>query len=221
MADGSNFARLNAASPNTWSEERTERARHLWVERGWSATQVAKDLGGLTRSAVIGKASRMGWKRDAAAVLPPAFVWNDALDARLREAVAAGDTDARIAMDLGAPIRSVSHRRDRLGLAKRPIRRKPTLVFNRHPNADATHGVERTPTPPTPEPAHGSRTLLTVDFWNECKWPMSGSGFEMTVCGCKSIPDRPYCAAHEAKSRSPIQPKAKTKDLERSLRRYA
>lgn len=42
-----------------WSEERTALLRKLWAE-GLSASQIAKQLGGTTRNAVIGKVHRLG-----------------------------------------------------------------------------------------------------------------------------------------------------------------
>lgn len=42
-----------------WSEERVERLIELW-NSGLSASQVAKRLGGVTRSAIIGKLYRLG-----------------------------------------------------------------------------------------------------------------------------------------------------------------
>lgn len=50
----------------SWTDERVERARTLWLE-GWSAAQIAADLkGGLTRNAVIGKLTRLGLNRHGA-----------------------------------------------------------------------------------------------------------------------------------------------------------
>lgn len=49
---------------NRWPADLLERARKLWLDDGLSAGQVAKALGGgLSRSAIIGKARRCGWTR--------------------------------------------------------------------------------------------------------------------------------------------------------------
>src|SRR4051812_18497978 len=42
-----------------WNEERTATLRKLWLE-GMSASQVARQLGGVSRSAGIGKVLRLG-----------------------------------------------------------------------------------------------------------------------------------------------------------------
>lgn len=223
MADGSNFARgpyqrrfrsppepgarLRAEQRNpkfNWTDERVERLKKLWAD-GRSASFAAKELGGdqLTRSAVLGKIHRLGLPPRAADV--KVMNWTQANRAKAQ-------TQAK--RQPGTPnVRKTTFN-------THPADRKPTLVFNTHPGADATHGIERAPTIPQPEPTAGLRTTLTVAFRGECKWPMSGEGAEMTLCGCRAVPERPYCLAHEAKSRNPVQPKAKDKDLIRALRRY-
>ncbi len=42
-----------------WTDERVETLRKLWLD-GLSASQIAKQLGGVTRNAVIGKVHRLG-----------------------------------------------------------------------------------------------------------------------------------------------------------------
>ena len=42
-----------------WTDERVEMLKRLWLE-GLSASQIAKQLGGVTRNAVIGKVHRLG-----------------------------------------------------------------------------------------------------------------------------------------------------------------
>ncbi|MAI90155.1 GcrA family cell cycle regulator [Ponticaulis sp.] len=43
----------------SWTEERVEQLKKLWTE-GHSASQIANQLGGVTRNAVIGKVHRLG-----------------------------------------------------------------------------------------------------------------------------------------------------------------
>ena len=43
----------------SWTDERVELLKKLWGE-GQSANQIAKELGGVTRNAVIGKVHRLG-----------------------------------------------------------------------------------------------------------------------------------------------------------------
>ena len=43
----------------SWTDERVETLKSMWTE-GKSASQIAKELGGVTRNAVIGKVHRLG-----------------------------------------------------------------------------------------------------------------------------------------------------------------
>src|SRR3989442_2793761 len=43
----------------TWTDERVETLKKLWAD-GLSASQIAAELGGITRNAVIGKVHRLG-----------------------------------------------------------------------------------------------------------------------------------------------------------------
>lgn len=49
----------------SWTDERVELLKKMWGE-GQSASQIAKELGGVTRNAVIGKVHRLGLSNRAA-----------------------------------------------------------------------------------------------------------------------------------------------------------
>ena len=56
----------------SWTDERVELLKKMWAE-GQSASQIAKELGGVTRNAVIGKVHRLGLSnRSSAAPAKPA-----------------------------------------------------------------------------------------------------------------------------------------------------
>ena len=52
-----------------WTEDRVETLKKLWAD-GLSASQIAKQLGGVTRNAVIGKVHRLGLSGRAAPSRP-------------------------------------------------------------------------------------------------------------------------------------------------------
>jgi GcrA cell cycle regulator len=55
----------------SWTDERVELLKKLWSE-GLSASQIAGELGGVTRNAVIGKVHRLGLSGRAKAPQPQA-----------------------------------------------------------------------------------------------------------------------------------------------------
>ncbi|WP_299660000.1 GcrA family cell cycle regulator [uncultured Ruegeria sp.] len=53
----------------SWTDERVELLKKMWGE-GQSASQIAKELGGVTRNAVIGKVHRLGLSNRATGASP-------------------------------------------------------------------------------------------------------------------------------------------------------
>eukprot|EP01042_Synura_sphagnicola_P022017 gene22017-28035_t len=53
----------------SWTEERIEKLTKMW-EGGATASQIAEELGGVSRNAVIGKAHRLGLKARPSPVKP-------------------------------------------------------------------------------------------------------------------------------------------------------
>src|SRR4051794_15800455 len=53
----------------SWTEERIERLKAMWTQ-GSTASQIADDLGGVSRNAVIGKAHRLGLEARPSPVKP-------------------------------------------------------------------------------------------------------------------------------------------------------
>ena len=53
----------------SWTDERVELLKKMWTE-GQSASQIAKELGGVTRNAVIGKVHRLGLSNRAGGAAP-------------------------------------------------------------------------------------------------------------------------------------------------------
>ncbi len=53
----------------SWTDERIEHLKELW-EKGLTASQIAEDLGGVSRNAVIGKAHRLGLQSRPSPVKP-------------------------------------------------------------------------------------------------------------------------------------------------------
>lgn len=77
-----------------WTDERVELLKKLWQE-GLSASQIAKQLGGVTRNAVIGKVHRLGLSGRAAPSKPARPVFKAPRPAR--PAAAAPSAPRRIA----------------------------------------------------------------------------------------------------------------------------
>lgn len=177
----------------SWTDDRVTTLKKLWLD-GLSASQIAKQLGGVTRNAVIGKVHRLGLSGRAAPSQParPAFK-------APRPARPAAQTMP------SAPRRVV---------ASEPSAPTP-MTASTSPNvAPPSLPVYRDEQP-------GSATVLTLGA-HMCKWPIgdpSSDGF--TFCGRRSS-DGPYCVEHARVAYQPQQSKKKAgpTELARSLRRY-
>jgi GcrA cell cycle regulator len=82
-----------------WTDERVELLKKLWQD-GLSASQIAKQLGGVTRNAVIGKVHRLGLSGRAAPSKPARTVFKAPRPAR--PVVAAPSAPRRIAESAAA-----------------------------------------------------------------------------------------------------------------------
>ena len=83
-----------------WTDERVELLKKLWQD-GLSASQIAKQLGGVTRNAVIGKVHRLGLSGRAAPSKPQRTVFKAPRPAR-PAATAAPSAPRRIAEPVSA-----------------------------------------------------------------------------------------------------------------------
>lgn len=167
-----------------WTEDRVATLTKLWAD-GLSASQIAKQLGGVTRNAVIGKVHRLGLSGRAKPSSPA------------RKAAAAKTA-------ANAPKASA---RAKAKPAKASP--KPKVKIVRAPSAPRTPSViAQVPTPPPPldaKPMSNGEfaTILTITD-HMCKWPIGDPGASnFRFCGRKTDPEEPYCVAH---SRVAYQP---------------
>jgi len=86
-----------------WTDERVELLKKLWQD-GLSASQIAKQLGGVTRNAVIGKVHRLGLSGRAAPSKPARPVFKAPRPARQTAAPAAPRRIAPPPLATAAPV---------------------------------------------------------------------------------------------------------------------
>ena len=194
----------------SWTEERIATLTKMW-ESGATASQIADELGGVSRNAVIGKAHRLGLK-----ARPSPVKANEPKPAPRKE------TEARSAPKpkSRAPEPDVEDERDDFADAKsaaapatpsqplpNPVQDMPRVVsvgpggFLRQGPGD-----QQAPIPPAPPrrlvPAKPSadiadKTSLLDLNDRVCRWPMGHPGEpDFHFCGDKVNPGFPYCVEH-------------------------
>ena len=129
----------------SWTDERIETLTKMW-EGGATASQIAEELGGVSRNAVIGKAHRLGLKARPSPVKP-----NEKTEAARAEAPppkpaprAAAPAEPRAPAPRPASLPpSLPRRLERLHRPDDPARSRPFSATARHRNDTARHAISR------------------------------------------------------------------------------
>ena len=189
----------------SWTEERIERLKAMWTE-GATASQIADELGGVSRNAVIGKAHRLGLEARPSPVKPgeekerPAPAATAAPAAKPAPAERPAPRPAATAPASPAPAQPAarSPQRPQGDLQYRSI--GPGGFIRQGP------GEQQAPIPPAPprrlvpakpSPEVADKTSLLDLNDRICKWPMGHPGEpDFHFCGQASNPGFPYCVEH-------------------------
>ncbi|MEL7463909.1 MAG: GcrA family cell cycle regulator [Pseudomonadota bacterium] len=183
----------------SWTDERVEKLKAMWGE-GQSASQIAKELGGVTRNAVIGKVHRLGLSNRASS--KPAAPAADAKPAKpaAPKAEAAPAPKAEPATPPKPVIQSATARRE-------PPPPTPAMLEDQQRTAEALAAIEKK-----------ARRLNLLELTERtCKWPIGDPATDdFYFCGLPCAPGKPYCEAHVAVA---FQPMSSRRDRDRNRSR--
>lgn len=174
----------------SWNDDRVELLKKMWSE-GQSASQIAKELGSVTRNAVIGKVHRLGLSNRAGA--PPV---KPAEKAEVRpapkpvEPPAAPAPEPRVekpaAAAAPAPAAAVAQR-PRIVPAGQPLPPQPSANEISPEALASVREVEK----------KAKRITLMELTERTCKWPIGDPATDdFWFCGLAVQPGKPYCEAH-------------------------
>ena len=198
----------------SWTDERIEKLTKMW-EGGSTASQIADELGGVSRNAVIGKAHRLGLKARPSPV-------------KANEAEAAPKAAAPKPPKAEAPPKAARPAAEPAPRAEAPSpsaapRSAATIPSQPMPGVSASSqprivsvgpggflrqcpGDQQAPIPPAPPrrlvPAKPSSEIADktslLDLNDRiCRWPMGHPGEpDFHFCGEKVNPGFPYCVEH-------------------------
>ena len=188
----------------SWTEERIERLKKMWHE-GATASQIADELGGVSRNAVIGKAHRLGLEQRPSPVKPgeEKEVKKPGPAAASAPAKAAAPAKAEPSAEAQAPAATPqAHPRQRQ-LTPQELQYRsigPGGFIRQGP------GEQQAPIPPAPprrlvpakpSPEVADKTSLLDLNDRICKWPIGHPGEpDFHFCGEQANPGFPYCVAH-------------------------
>jgi GcrA cell cycle regulator len=160
----------------SWTDERVELLKKLWTD-GLSASQIAAELGGITRNAVIGKVHRLGLSGRAKSPASAA--------PRQRKARPHAHTHGHTHTHMLRVSRPAVRGNTALAQAfEYEVAEQPEMVDNVIPIGQR-------------------RTILELSE-GTCRWPIGDPGSaDFFFCGGPSMTSLPYCAYH---SRVAYQP---------------
>jgi GcrA cell cycle regulator len=160
-----------------WTDERVELLKKRWAD-GLSASQIAAELGGVTRNAVIGKVHRLGLSGRAKSA--PSGV------SRMRPKTAATQQPRRAA-PTSAPRQQHSF----------GVRGNAALAMSAAPAPRPTPAPRVVPIELVETALVCERVTIMELRENMCRWPLGDpSQPEFRFCGGKSTPGAAYCPHH-------------------------
>jgi GcrA cell cycle regulator len=193
----------------SWTEERIERLKAMWT-KGATASEIADELGGVSRNAVIGKAHRLGLEARPSPVKPGEEGDHSSHSAHAKSSAAQKSAEpAAPRTERAAPPPSEP--------AHRPVAAPPQPQRPAGDNIQyrsigpggfirQTPGEQQAPIPPAPprrlvpakpSPEVADKTSLLDLNDRICKWPMGHPGEpDFHFCGNPANPGYPYCVEH-------------------------
>ncbi|MFW2829764.1 GcrA family cell cycle regulator [Sphingomonas sp. ID0503] len=189
----------------SWTDERIERLKTLWGQ-GMTASQIAEELTGVSRNAVIGKAHRLGLEARPSPVRGGESVETSvpapapAVEIAAEPKVEALERPVQPA-PAPAPVPPPS-------ISPTPATPAPTMMRSIGPGGFERQNPSEQQPPATPAPPRrlvpakpsadmaGKTSLLDLND-KICKWPLGHPGEpDFHFCGDKVNPGFPYCVAH-------------------------
>ncbi len=194
----------------TWTDERIETLKKMW-EAGQTASQIAEELGGVSRNAVIGKAHRLELQARPSPVKP-----NEPAAPPLEpEPVVAApepepepEVEAEPEPEVEADIETADDIASPVPVIAAPMPPREPVLRSVGPGgflrqAPGEQQPPSSPAPPRrlvparPSPDIAGKTGLLDLNDKICKWPLGHPGEpDFHFCGEKVNPGFPYCVDH-------------------------
>lgn len=177
---------------NTWTDERVEQLRKLWSD-GLSASQIATEIGGVSRNAIIGKVHRLGLSGRAKAPVAAA-------PRPVRKPAAPAPAPAP-APRAPAPVRPAASQPlastfGNTALAAAPAVSEPVVEPITHVVPVARENVV--------VPLSDRVTIMDLREYM-CRWPVGDpTSPNFRFCGARAVTGMPYCAHHASIAYQPV-----------------
>ncbi len=171
----------------SWTDERVELLKKMWGE-GQSASQIAKELGGVTRNAVIGKVHRLGLSnRATGGGTKTEAKAKPAPKAEAKPKPAPKTEPARPVPAPEADAKPATPARRQIIPAGQPLPPQPSANEISPEALAKVNEVEKK-----------AKKLSLMELTERtCKWPVGDPATDdFWFCGLPVQPGKPYCEAH-------------------------
>lgn len=171
----------------SWTDERVEILKKMWGE-GQSASQIAKELGGVTRNAVIGKVHRLGLSNRATTNAAPKAEAKPKATPKAEPKAPPKEQPASKAAEPAAEKPSnVTPLRRQIIPAGQPLPPQPSA------NEISPEALAR-----VSEIEKKAKKLTLLELTERtCKWPVGDPATpDFWFCGLPTQTGKPYCEAH-------------------------
>ncbi len=183
----------------SWTDERVETLKKMWAE-GQSASQIAKELGGVTRNAVIGKVHRLGLSNRVGGVGGP----EDAVEEIVAPppprpvAEAPGPPEPVKAPEVRPAERPVAAAPPPSNVTQLPLRKPIVPAGQPLPPQPSANEISPEALASVREVEKKAKKLTLMELTERtCKWPIGDPATDdFWFCGLPSLPGKPYCEAH-------------------------
>ena len=191
----------------SWTDERVETLKKMWAE-GQSASQIAKELGAVTRNAVIGKVHRLGLSNRVGpggreegeeAELPTPAPTPEPPRAPAPEPVRAAEPAPRPVAPtpppvVPAPVAAAAP----APLLPIPLRKAIIPAGQPLPPQPSANEISPEALASVREVEKRAKKLTLMELTERtCKWPIGDPATEdFWFCGLPSVAGKPYCEAH-------------------------
>ncbi|PIE08450.1 MAG: GcrA cell cycle regulator [Rhodobacterales bacterium] len=203
----------------SWTEERVETLKRMWAE-GQSASQIAKELGGVTRNAVIGKVHRLGLSNRAGATQGAASAKPAAKEKPAKPAVRPARAPAKKPDTAAGPAapEPVANPEPAAPApaapAPRPARKPIIPAGQPLPPQPSANEISPEALETVREVEKTAKKLSLMELTERtCKWPIGDPATEdFWFCGLPVQQGKPYCEAHVGVA---FQPMSSRRDRKR------
>ncbi|PLL11507.1 GcrA cell cycle regulator [Tabrizicola sp. TH137] len=184
----------------SWTDERVETLKRMWAE-GQSASQIAKELGGVTRNAVIGKVHRLGLSnrapggREDEEDTPVAAKPEPKPEPAAATAASAARAEPAARP---APERAATAAPAPSNVTPLPVRKPIVPAGQPLPPQPSANEISPEALASVREVEKRARRLTLMELTERtCKWPIGDPATDdFWFCGLPSLPGKPYCEAH-------------------------